>query len=174
MPLSLTDPRWRELPGSYGHSDDVVKWLAEARAVGSLSDERLGDLINEVAHQGDASLALYALVPHFVEFAEKAEPKQAITLLTHAGLLCADADRAKTHPCPEFLLFEYRHAASEGAKLLAPLLPETEGFVGFKYAVAAMSGFLGQWEFTRFLETLELYEDQFHHPWFERPMSPNE
>ena len=174
MPLNLKDPRWSELPGSYGHSTDVVRWLAEAQDAGSLSDERLGDLVNEVAHQGDASLALYAVVPYFVEFAKGADTENALALLTHAGLLCADASRAKTRPCPEFLVLEYRRAATEGTRLLAPLIPKAEGFDDFKYAVAAMAGFLGNWEFARFLDTLELYENQFHHPWFERPMSPNE
>ena len=174
MTLSLTDSRWSELPGSYGRSTDVVKWLAEAKEAGSISDERLGDLVNEVAHQGDGSLALYAVVPYFVEFAKNADTKEAVALLTHAGLLCADADRAKTRPCPEFLASEYRQAAIEGARLLAPLLPEANDFDGFKYAVAATAGFLGNWEFARFLDTLEFYENQFHHPWFEKPMSPDE
>ena len=174
MVLSLTDPRWNELPGSYGKSDDVVKWLAEAEKAGGLSDDRLGDLVNEVAHQGDASLALYAVVPYFVEFAKDADTKEAIAFLTHAGLLCAKARRVRSPPCPEFIASEFHWAAGEGARLLAPLLVEAQGFDDFKYAVAALAGFLGQWEFARLLETLELHENQFHHPWFEQPMSPDE
>ena len=174
MPLSPTDPRWSELPGSYGHSDDIVKWLAEATQTGSVTDDRIGDLVNEVAHQGDASLALYAVVPHFIEFAKNAKRETAVTLLTHAGLLCADADRAMLRPCPDFVLAEYREAAEEGARLLAPLLAEIDEFNSMKYAVAAVAGFKGNWEFARVLETLELFEGKFHHPWFERPMSPYE
>lgn len=174
MPLDLADPSWSELPGSYGHSEDVVRWLAEALKSGSLCGELLGDLVNEVAHQGDASLALYAVVPYFIEFARNAETEEAITLLTHAGLLCADADRAMIRPCPEFVLAEYREAAREGAQLLAALLPEADGFDTLKFAIAALVGFIGHWELTRFFETLELYENKFHHPWFEKPMSPHE
>jgi hypothetical protein len=63
MPLALTDPRWNELRTSYGSTKDVVAWLAEAEREGAVSDERLGDLINEVQHQGGTSTAMYASRP---------------------------------------------------------------------------------------------------------------
>lgn len=59
MPLPLTDLRWNELDASYGGTGDVVAWLAEAYAKG-LSDTRLGDLINEIQHQGDTTTAMYS------------------------------------------------------------------------------------------------------------------
>lgn len=51
MPLALTDPRWSELKSSYNGTEDVVTWLTEAYQHG-LAEESLGDLINEVQHQG--------------------------------------------------------------------------------------------------------------------------
>jgi hypothetical protein len=173
MPLDLKDPRWSEVPGSYGHSRDVVAWLAEAVETKTLAGERLGDLINEVGHQGDASLAIYAVVPYLVDLACSAETRARIELLTHAGLLCASTGRPKAPSCPNFLLADYREAAKVGAEMLAPLLSKTETFEGFKYAVAGLAGFLGHTEFGLFLEPLELYQDQFHHPWLEQPIPAN-
>jgi hypothetical protein len=169
MPLDPKDARWSELPGSYGHSRDVVKWVSEAVEAKSLSGDRLGDLINEVGHQGGVSLALYAVVPHLVSLASVVEPSEGIDLLIHAGLLCASTGQAKAPPCPNFLLAEYREAANKGAELLAPRILVVNEFDSFKYSVAALAGFMGYVDFGRFLEPLELYKGQFHHPWFERP-----
>lgn len=86
MPLPLTDPRWSELHSSYGGTEDVVAWLTEAYEQGGLSGARLGDLINEVQHQGDTSTAMYAVVAHLIELARRASPHEALTLLTHAAM----------------------------------------------------------------------------------------
>ena len=171
MVLSLTDPRWNELPGSYGRADDIVKWLSEALEARGLSDNRLGDLINEVAHQGDASLALYAVVPYLVDLASKTEGAQRFDLLTSAGHLYAAAGKAASPSCPDFLQSDYQNAASIGARLLAPLLPNAKSFDDFKYGVAAMAGLVGHLAFARQLELFDLYEGQIHHAYFERPVS---
>lgn len=63
MPLALTDPRWNELQSSYGDTTDVVAWLTGGYATG-LPAERLGDLVNEVQHQGGTCTAMYAVAPH--------------------------------------------------------------------------------------------------------------
>src|SRR5262249_17570788 len=94
---------------------------------------------------------------------------EGIDLLIHAGLLCASTGQANARPCPDFLLADYREAANKGAELLAQHLSKIRKFENFKYAVAALAGFIGHENFGRFLEPLELYEGQFHHPWFEQP-----
>jgi hypothetical protein len=103
MPLPLTDPRWSELHSSYNGTEDVVAWLTEAYAAGGLSSERLGDLINEVQHQGDTSTAMYAVATHLIELARRASPEDALTLLTHAGVIYANSDSSGAVPCPAFL-----------------------------------------------------------------------
>jgi hypothetical protein len=170
MPLDLNDPRWRELQASYGNTDNVVAWLSEAIEAQSLSGERLGDLINEVAHQGDASPALYAVVPHLIELARSVDPDSSLELLIHAGLLCANTGRTKAPPCPSFLEFEYRRATQAGAELLAPLLPNVRHFDDFKYGVAGLAGLVGHLGLARILELLDFYQGEFHHAYFERPV----
>ncbi|HZR35323.1 MAG TPA: hypothetical protein VFA75_08090 [Nevskia sp.] len=85
MPLPLTDPRWSELCSSYGTCGDVVALLREAYDAGGLSGDRLGDLINEVQHQGDTSTAMYAVAGHLIELAAGATAGDALTLLSEAG-----------------------------------------------------------------------------------------
>jgi len=80
MPLPLADPRWSELHGCYNGTDDAVAWLTEAYEQGGLSDERLGDLINEVQHQGDKSTAMSAVATHLIELARRAPPADALVL----------------------------------------------------------------------------------------------
>lgn len=127
MPLPLTDPRWRELQSSYNGTDDVVTWLTEAYEQGGLSTKRLGDLINEVQHQGDFSTAMYAVATHLIELARRASPEEALTLLTHAGLIYANSDGPGAVPCPAFLREDFTASASEGAKMLSPLSSARHG-----------------------------------------------
>ena len=39
MPLPHADPRWNQLLGSYGDTEDIVAWLSEAYEQGGFSDE---------------------------------------------------------------------------------------------------------------------------------------
>jgi len=169
MPLPLTDPRWSELQGSYGGTEDVLAWLTEAQQQGGLSSERLGDVINEVQHQGDTSTAMYAVATHLIAFAGRATPEQALTLLTHAGVIYADSDRPGAVPCPAFLREQFIASASQGAKMLSPLLPLATDFDAYKWAVAGLAGFMGHHSFARFLDGLDLYEGQFHHASLDEP-----
>jgi hypothetical protein len=163
MPLPLTDPRWSELRSSYDGTEDVVTWLTEAYKQGGFSGERLGDLINEVQHQGGTSTAMYAVAIHLIELARRASPVDALTLLTHAGVICANSDSPGAVPCPAFLLDDFIAAASEGAKMLSPLLPLATDFDAYKWAVAGLAGFIGHHNFARFLDGLDFYEGKFHH-----------
>jgi hypothetical protein len=163
MPLPLTDPRWSELRSSYDGTGDVITWLTEAYREGGLSSERLGDLINEVQHQGGTSTAMYAVATHLIELARRASPEHALTLLTHAGVVYANSDNPGAVPCPAFLQEEFTASASEGASMLSPLLPLATDFDAYKWAVAGLAGFIGHRSFARFLDGLDFYEGKFHH-----------
>jgi len=168
MPLALTDPRWNELRSSYGDTADVVAWLTEAQEYG-LSDERLGDLINEVQHQGGTSTAMYAAATHLIALARRATSEAALSLLTHAGVIYANSDRPGAVPCPTFLREEFVATASDGARMLAQLLPLAVDFDAYKWAVAGLAGFMGHHSFARFLDGLDLHEGQFHHVLLDGP-----
>ncbi len=172
MSLSLTDPRWNELQSSYGGTEDVIAWLAEAHQEGGLSSQRLGDLINEVQHQGDTSAAMYAVAPHLIDLARRVGAEEALPLLTHAGIIYACSTSSGAVPCPNFLQDEFKAYATDGAKLLAPLLPSATHFDAYKWAVAGLAGFLGHHPFARFLDGLDYYEGQFHHAWLDEPFPP--
>jgi hypothetical protein len=174
MPLPLTDPRWTELQSSYNGTENVVKLLTEACKQGGLSNERLGDLINEVQHQGDTSDAMYAVAPHLIELARHASSKDALTLLTRAGVIYASSSSPGAIPCPEFLHDDFVHSALEGAKLLSPILRLAADFDSYKWAVAGLAGFIGHHSFARFLDGLDLYEGQFHHALLDEPFPKEE
>jgi len=163
MALPLTDPRWSELQSSYDGTEDVVAWLTEAYDEGGLSSERLGDLINEVQHQGGTSTGMYAVATHLIELARRVSPKDALTLLTHAGIIHANAGEQGAVPCPAFLREEFIASAHDGAKMLSPLLPLATDFDSYKWAVAGLAGFMGHSNFARFLDGLDYYEGKFHH-----------
>ena len=169
MALPLTDPRWTELRSSYNGTEDVVAWLTEAYEQGGLSSERLGDLINEVQHQGDTSTAMYAVTAHLIELARRASPEDALMLLTHAGVICANSHGLDAVPCPAFLREDFVASASDGAKMLSPLLPLATDFDAYKWAVAGLAGFIGHHNFARFLDGLDYYEGKFHHLWIDGP-----
>src|SRR5262245_35342217 len=103
MPLPLTDPRWSELQSSYDGTEDVVAWLTEAYGEREVSRELLGDIINEVQHQGGTSTAMYAVATHLIELARRASPENALNLLTNAGMIYASSGRTDSVACPEFL-----------------------------------------------------------------------
>jgi hypothetical protein len=167
MALPLKDARWSQLRSSYGGIGDVVSWLAEAYGEKGLPEGRLGDIINEVQHQGGTSTAMYAVATHFIELAGAATPKDALTLLTHAGLIYSSSAGAGAVQCPEFLREEFVASAPLGAKMLAPLLPLATDFDSYKYAVAGLAGFIGLHRFADFLDGLDYYEGEFYHLWID-------
>lgn len=172
MPLALDDPEWKKLETSYGGTSDVVNWLAEAYQTGRLTGERLGDLINEVQHQGDTTTAMYAVAPHLITLARTSTAEESLELLSHAGSIYA----ASTHPnaikCPNFLYAEFKAQASVGADLLAPLIPKAKDFDLFKYAVAGLAGFTGHHAFGRLLAGFDLDDGKFYHTSLENPFPP--
>ncbi len=174
MPLPLTDPRWSDVHGSYNGSGNVVAWLKDAYEQGGLSEERLGDLLNEVQHQGGTSTAMYAVATHLIALAHRASPADALALLTHAGLIYASSTGPGAVPCPTFLREDLAALATAGAKMLAPLLPQAADFDAYKWAVAGLAGFLGHHRFARFLDGLDDYDGQFHHDLLDEPFPSEE
>jgi hypothetical protein len=169
MPLALDDPRWKELRSSYGGAEDTVAWLRIAEEQGGFGDEKLGDLINEVQHQGGTSTAMNAVAGHLLSIAQRSAPVAALELLTHAGLIYASGNRVDAVPCPSFLEQEFKSSAAVGARLLAPLLPLAEDFAPYKWAVAGLAGFMGLSRFADFLDGLEFYEGRFYHDLLDGP-----
>lgn len=110
---------------------------------------------------------MYAVVPHMIELARRASTQDALALLTHAGLIHANAQSRGAVSCPEFLRKDFAASASEGAKMLSPLLPAATDFDAYKWAVAGLAGFMGHHPFTRFLDGLDFYKGQFHHAWLD-------
>jgi hypothetical protein len=157
------------LRSSYDGTEDVVTWLTQAYQEGCLSSERLGDLINEVQHQGGTSTAMYAVATHLIALARRGTPERAIALLAHAGLIYANSDSPGAAPCPPFLEEEFTASAPDGAKMLASLLPLGTDFDAYKWAVAGLAGFMGHHPFARFLDGLDLYQGQFHHVLLDQP-----
>ena len=168
MPLALTDPRWSELRSSYGDTANIVAWLTEAQQSG-LSNDRLGDLINEAQHQGGTSTAMYAVATHLIAIARQATPQSALLFLTHAGMVYVNSEGSSVVPCPEFLQHEFAASAPVGAEMLAPLIPLASDFDSMKCAVAAIAGFIGHHGFARFLDGLDFYQGQFHHNLLDEP-----
>jgi hypothetical protein len=101
--------------------------------------------------------------------ARRTAPEASLALLIHAGMIYASSDQPRAVPCPEFLQEEFTASASEGATMLAPLIPLARDFDTFKWAVAGLAGFMGHRSFARFLDGLDLYEGQFHHALLDAP-----
>src|SRR5689334_4305576 len=84
MPLALDDPRWNALLTAYGLScDDVIKWLRKAYQEG-MTSELLGDIINDIQHQGDTSQSMYAVAPHLIALASDSDDAVARDMVIHA------------------------------------------------------------------------------------------
>jgi hypothetical protein len=163
MPLSLNDQRWGELHSSYNGTEDVLDWLTRAYDMGDTSNELIGDVVNEIQHQGGTSTAMYAVAPHFIELARRVPPDRGMDLLISAGMIYASAGKSDAVECPDFLREEFIACASEGAKLLSNILLHATNFESYKWAVAALAGFLGHDRSARFLDGLEFYNGRFHH-----------
>ncbi|MDO9484187.1 MAG: hypothetical protein Q8Q84_12530 [Hydrogenophaga sp.] len=170
MTLALDNSRWLTLATAYGSdSEQVVGWLREAYAHG-MQEEMLGDLINEIQHQGDTSEAMYAVAPHLLALAETAESGMARQLDIHAGLIHCASQVNGAVQCPEDLKVEFMLSASIGKHRIAGWIQTAEALDDFKYAVAALAGFLGHGRFGFVIEGVEFYNDQFYHAGVDDPI----
>ena len=171
MPLPLDDPRWSELTTAYRMpSGDVLDWLREAYAEG-MTSESLGDLINEVQHQGDSSQAMYALVPHLIELAITAEASIAHDMAIHAGMIHVTASTLGEIPCPEFLREDFDASASKIRDFLLSSFPAAPSFDDLKYCFAALAGVVGHARFGRLIDGFDFHEGLFHHASLDEPFA---
>lgn len=170
MPLPLDDARWKTLQTAYHlPCDDVVVWLSTAYRSG-MTDEMLGDIINDIQHQGDTSEAMYAVAPHLVALAGERTDAGAVHLIIQAGLIYASAAAKAAVPCPHDLLAEFEAAKEVGKRITLKLLAGTYEFDDFKYLIAGLAGFSGHERFGRLLEGFEFFENQFEHPLMDGPI----
>jgi hypothetical protein len=157
MPLPLDDPRWQTtLCSSYGDCDNVVRLLKRAYEA-PLTSEELGELVNEVNHQGDPSEAALATVPHLVNLAATSQAELAREYLIHAGLMLATAGLPKAPPCPDFLMDDISECKEVGVRRLAEFFPSAQDETDFRSVTAAMAGFLGHHALAHLLDGLDCY-----------------
>ncbi len=170
MPLSLNDDRWHSLKTAYRMpSTDVVEWLGTAYRSG-MNDELLGDIINEVQHQGGTSEAMYPTASHLLALAENGNEALALQMIIHAGLICASAESPMAVPCPSDLEPEFAITKLIGRKMALSQLIGDHDFDNFKYLLAALAGFSGHGRFGRIIEGFDLFENQFHHALVDDPL----
>ena len=169
MPLPLDDNRWNTLKTAYKMpATDVVEWLDAAYRTG-MTDELLGDIINDVQHQGDTSEAMYPTASHLLALAEKCDGNLALQMIIQAGLTCASSQSEKAVPCPSDLESEFVITKELGRRMALSQLALDHDFENFKYLLAALAGFSGHGRFGRIIEGFDLYEDQFHHALLDDP-----
>lgn len=148
---------------------DVVEWLGTAYRSG-MTDELLGDIVNDVQHQGDTSEAMYPTASHLLALAENCENDLALQMIIQAGLTCAAAQSPTAVPCPPDLASEFAATKNRGRKMALSQLAFDHGFDNFKYLLAALSGFSGHGRFGRIIEGFDLYDNQFHHALLDNPL----
>jgi hypothetical protein len=163
MPLALDDNRWSTLMTAYKMpATDTVEWLATAYRSG-MSNELLGEIINDIQHQGDTSEAMYATAPHLLVLSQNCDGDLALELVIDAGLICAASQSSTAVACPPDLESEFVAAKRLGRQMVLSQLAHDHGFDNFKGLLAALAGFSDHGRFGRIIEGFELYEDQFHH-----------
>jgi hypothetical protein len=152
-----------------GGCDELIAWLRLAYDQG-MTDDRLGDIINEIQHQGDTSEAMYAVAPHLLALAEATHPKAAHQFVIHAGLIHCASQTKSAVQCPDDLRAEFDSSAEVGREMLMRMLPAAEDLDDFKYKVAALAGFMEHGRFGLVIEAVEFFDDQFYHSAFEEPI----
>ena len=153
--MPLDDDRWHDLETAYrGSCDDLITRLSDAY-VGDFIEDFLGVTVNEVAHQGDHSDSIFAVVPHFVRLSRVCRDARSLDLLIQAGLMCQIADEL---PCPAPVEDEYRMAREIGLADLRDRLSAQLDQDAFRYALGATAGFAGYGRLTDILDKFEFLE----------------
>ncbi|MCU0707577.1 MAG: hypothetical protein MUF23_04740 [Pirellula sp.] len=170
MPLSLDDKRWHTLKTAYKMpATDVVEWLGTAYRSG-MTDELLGDIINDVQHQGDTSEAMYPTASHLLALAQNGNETLSLQMTIQAGLICASAQSQTAVPCPPDLESEFANTKVVGRKMALSQLACDHDFNNFKYVLAALAGFSSHGRFGRIVAGFDLFENQFHHALLDDPL----
>jgi len=171
MLLPLDDNRWHTLQTAYKTpATEVAEWLAAANRDG-MTAELLGDIINDVQHQGDTSEAMYATAPHLLALSQTCDGELALQMIVHAGLICASSQSESAIPCPADLELGFTAAKESGLKMALSQLAHHQNFEDFKCLLAALAGFSGHGRFGRIIEGFELYENLFYHVLLDEPLT---
>jgi hypothetical protein len=144
------------LRSSYGACDNVVRLLNRAYE-SPLTSEELGDLVNEVNHQGDPSTAALATATHPVELSASAPDELARDYLIHAGLMLATGALPGAPPHPNFLADEIAQCRESGARRLSAFFPLAQARDDYVYVAAGMAGFLGHHDLALVLSNMDCY-----------------
>jgi hypothetical protein len=170
MPIPLDDLRWKSLTTAYSLScDDVVAWL-RASYTGGLTSDLLGNIINDIQHQGDTSQAMYAVAPHLLALAPLYPGALGRDLAIHAGLIVSSSQAASAISCPSEIVTEFEDCLEHGRHTILRYLADATEFEDFKYLVAALAGFSSHGRFGQILEGFDLFEGQFHHTSLDDPL----
>jgi len=170
MPLDLNDKRWSTLKTAYQTpASEVAESLAIAYRSG-ISEELLGNIINEVQHQGDTSEAMYAVAPHLLELSKMHDGDLGLQLLLHTGLICGSSQLEGAVACPIDLIAEFEGLAEQGRRLTLKFLEDVHDFEDFKYLLAALAGFSNQGRFGKVIEGFDLFENKFFHVLLDEPL----
>lgn len=170
MPIPLDDQLWQSLTTAYGLScDDVLRWLRIGYA-GDLTSDVLGELINDIQHQGDTSQAMYAVAPHLLALAPIYPGALGRDLAIHAGLIAASAQTSSAISCPPAILADFEACLAQGRDTILRHLADSTEFGDFKYLIAALAGFSSHGRFGLLLEGFDFFEGQFHHASLDDPI----
>jgi hypothetical protein len=170
MLIALDDPRWSELQTAYHQPcDELLTWLQTAYN-GDLTSDLLGDIINDIQHQGDTSTSMYAVAPHLLELATTYNVKMSRELVIHSGLVYASSSADGAIPCPSSIAGEFGQSAQRGLKMAAAFLMDDTDDTWFKYLLAAIAGFAGHGRIGRFLEGIEFADDGIWCPYLDDPI----
>jgi hypothetical protein len=100
--LALDDPRWAELSHAYGPATDTPTLLRRV-AREPADKDAWSELFGSICHQGSAYPASYAAVPHIVEIAAQASPKDRVEALAlAAGIAMAPEEAPPLELAAEF------------------------------------------------------------------------
>src|SRR6185503_8737137 len=100
--LTLDDPQWSSLRGTYTTGDTVAHLLRQLETAW-LPKEDWDNLYQECCHQYTSTEAGYAAAPHLIRMATKRQPREAFELLRLAAHIMSCARSAGSHRLPAFL-----------------------------------------------------------------------
>jgi hypothetical protein len=158
-PLSLDDPRWRELQhrgGTIPETPDVPKelaWLLEHPE----DQQRFNELWPDLCSEGTTWSAGYAAVPHVVEIARRLPPPLRTEHLLFVGFaaICERPDYGEGFQINEYLEPAYREALTQALPLLTDTLGCPHDEITTRYLLAALSALKGFRRLGAIIENLD-------------------
>ena len=136
---------------------------------GQLTPDLLGDIINDIQHQGDTTQAMYAVAPHLVALSQQYSGDIGRDACILAGLIAASSQCSSAEVCPANIRPEFDQCLALGYQTILRHLDAPTDFDNFKYLVAALAGFSAHGRFGRILADFELFEGEFHHSSLDEP-----